>query len=217
MRVADELIRIAVAGDDDDVGSLDGRARRERRDHVVGLDAGDLELLDLQGFEDLVDQRQLRAEQIGSLLAARLVLRIELDSIRAAARRVEGHRDEVGVFVGHDLGEHRGEAVHRVRPGAGLGREVGRQREERPVRQRMAVQQQQFGHRGHATTTRRHSRWCRYGVSVPPTTSCATSWILRREFIALFWRNRHESASERPCSSISRPLARSMRPRLNIS
>ena len=34
------------------------------------------------------------------------------------------------------------------------------------------------------------------GVRVPATTSCATSWILRRESIAAFCRNRHDAASD---------------------
>ena len=129
--------------------------RGERRDDVVGLDALDLELLDLERLEHLVDQRQLRPEQVGGLLAARLVLRVELVAVRAAAGRVERDRDVVGLLVGHDLREHRREAVDRVRDRAGLGREVGREREERPVRERVAVEQEQLGHRRHAMTTER--------------------------------------------------------------
>ncbi len=45
VRVVDELVRVAVAGDDHDVHALGGGLRGERRDHVVGLDARDLELL----------------------------------------------------------------------------------------------------------------------------------------------------------------------------
>ena len=74
--------------------------RRERRDHVVGLDARDLELADLERFEHLVDQRQLRREEVGRLLAAGLVLGVELVAVRAAARRVERDRDVIGLLVG---------------------------------------------------------------------------------------------------------------------
>ena len=38
VRVGDELERVAVAGDDHDVDAVGRGARRERRDHVVGLD-----------------------------------------------------------------------------------------------------------------------------------------------------------------------------------
>ena len=100
VRVGDELVRVAVAGDDHDVDAVGGRARRERRDHVVGLDARHLQLLDLERLEHLVDQRQLRREQVGRLLAAGLVLGVELVAVRAAAGRVERDRDVVGLLVG---------------------------------------------------------------------------------------------------------------------
>ena len=147
MRVGDELERVAVAGDDHDVDAVGRGARRERRDHVVGLDARHLQLADLERLEHLVDQRQLRREQIGGLLATGLVLGVELVAVRAAAGRVERDRDVIGLLVGDDLGEHRREAVDRVRDGSRLRGEVGREREERPVRQRMAVEQEQFRHR----------------------------------------------------------------------
>ncbi len=71
VRVADELVRVTVAGHDDRVHALRGRAHRERADHVVGLDPGDLEHRDRERLEHLVDQRQLAAEQVRRLLAAR--------------------------------------------------------------------------------------------------------------------------------------------------
>ncbi len=131
----DELERVAVAGDDDDVDAFVGRAYCERRDHVVGLDARNLQLHDLDGLQHFVDQRQLRREEIGRLLAARLVVGVELVPERRPARRVERDRDVVGLLVGHHLREHRREAVHRVRHGPGLRREVGGQREEGAVRE----------------------------------------------------------------------------------
>ena len=99
VRVAHELVGVAVAGDDDHVDAGGAGLGRERRDHVVGFDAGDLELGDLQRVEHLVDERQLRAEQVGGRLAAGLVFRIELDPVGAAARRVERDRDVVGLLV----------------------------------------------------------------------------------------------------------------------
>ena len=95
-----ELVRVAVAGDDHDVDARVGGLHGERRDHVVGFDAGIFELLDLERVEHFVDQRQLRAEQVGGLLAARLVLGVELVAVGAAAGRVERDRDVVGLLVG---------------------------------------------------------------------------------------------------------------------
>ncbi len=44
VRIEHELVRVAVAGDDHDVESLDRGLRGEGGDDVVGFDAGDLEL-----------------------------------------------------------------------------------------------------------------------------------------------------------------------------
>jgi hypothetical protein len=148
VRVGDELIGVAVAGDDDHVDPVGRRVGRERGDHVVGLDPGDLQLADLEGLEHLVDQRQLRGEEVGGLLAPGLVLRVELVAVRAPAGRVEHHREVVGLLVGAHLGEHRREAVDRVRDRARLRREVGRQGKERAVGQRQAVEQEQLRHLG---------------------------------------------------------------------
>jgi hypothetical protein len=120
--------------------------RGERRDHVVGLDAGHLQLPDLERLEHLVDQRQLRGEQVGGLLAAGLVLRVELVAVGAAAGRVEHDREVVGLLVGAHFGEHRRESVDRVRDRPRLRREVGRQGEERAISQGQAVEQEQFRH-----------------------------------------------------------------------
>ena len=146
VRIGDELERITVAGDDHDVDAVGGGAGRERRDHVVGLDARDLQLTDLERFEHFVNERELRREEVGGLLAAGLVVGVELVAIRAAAGRVERDREVVGLLVGDHFGEHRREAVDGVGHGARLGREVGREGEEGPVGQRMAVEQQQFRH-----------------------------------------------------------------------
>ena len=59
VRIRDELERVTVAGDDDHVDAVGRGAGRERRDHVVGLDARNRELADRERFDDLVDQRQL--------------------------------------------------------------------------------------------------------------------------------------------------------------
>ena len=88
VRVGHELVAVAVAGDDHHVDAVGGGPRRERRDHVVGLDARDLQRRDLQRVEHLVDQRDLRHEEVGRLLAAALVVGVELVAeVLARARR----------------------------------------------------------------------------------------------------------------------------------
>ena len=148
VRVGDQLVRVAVARDDDHVDPVGCRVRGERGDHVVGLDAGHLQLPDLECLEHLVDQGELGGEQVGGLLAAGLVLRVELVAERAAAGGVEDDREVVGLLVGAHLREHRCEAVDRVRDGARLRREVGGQGEERAVGQGQPVEQEQLRHLG---------------------------------------------------------------------
>ena len=61
-------------------------------------------------------------------------------------RDVEGDRDVGRLLVAQHVDQHRGEAVDRVGVLAGRGREVlDRQREERAVGQRVAVEQEQAG------------------------------------------------------------------------
>ena len=96
VRVGDELERVSVAGHDDHVDPVGRRFRRERRDHVVGLDARDLQLTDLERFEHFMDERQLRREQIRRLFAPRLVVGIQLVAVGAPAGRVERDGDVIG-------------------------------------------------------------------------------------------------------------------------
>ncbi len=205
VRVGDELERIAVAGDDHDVDSGRGRLRRQRRDHVVGLDAG----------PSIVANRERRRAPRGSAAAAtrtgraspatRPCTRSPCLCERCGPRRVERDGDLLRLLVGQHLHQHRREAVDGVGDGARLGREVGRERVERPVRQRMAVEQEQLAGSCAGLRRRRHGAdACRRSRRARPARSCAAS--PSRPFAG--------TATSRPslieCSSMSRPFARSM-------
>ena len=97
----------------------------------------------LQRVEDLLDQRQLALELVGRLVALGLVLGVLLEP-EGLAGDVEGDRDVGGLLVAQHVDEHRGEAVDGVGvlPGR-RGEVLHRQREERAVGQRVAVEQQQ--------------------------------------------------------------------------
>ena len=92
MRVLDQLVRVAVAGDDDDVVAPVARLGGQGGDDVVGLEAGQLEDRDVQRLDDLADQPHLLAQDVGRLGPARLVV---VDHLVAEGRLgpVEGHRD----------------------------------------------------------------------------------------------------------------------------
>jgi hypothetical protein len=140
--VGDELQRVPVARDDEDVhvpGGLGGQGG----DHVVGLVPGHRQLGDAQRVQDLGDQAELAPEVGRRLLAVGLVLD-ELLVPEGGLAAVEGHGHVRGPLVGDHLDEHRGEAVDGVGRLPGRGREVlGGKREEGPVGQRVPVQQQQ--------------------------------------------------------------------------
>lgn len=111
-----ELHQVLVRRDDADLG-LAGRRLDQRRDHVVGLEARHDEPRYAERRADLRDERELRREILGLLVAPRLVLGIELVP-EAAAGRIHGDDDVGRPFLAQDLREHRREAVGRVGRGS---------------------------------------------------------------------------------------------------
>ena len=73
MGVLDELVGVAVAGDDDDVVAPVAALGGEGGDDVVGLVPGRLEHGDAEGVEHLAHEPELLAEDVGRLLPLGLV------------------------------------------------------------------------------------------------------------------------------------------------
>ena len=146
--VADQLERVAVAGGDEHLEAVGLGLGGQRGDDVVGLEVLHREERDGQRREDLLDEVDLTPEVVGGGRPVRLVLGEPLGAERRAGD-VERHREVRGLLVAQQVDQHRGEAVDRV---GGLPRaraEVLRgQREERPVGQGVAVEQQQPAPRG---------------------------------------------------------------------
>ncbi len=141
--VVDELEGVAVAGDDEDVVARRAGLRGEGGDDVVGLVAGGGQVADAERVQHLEDEADLAAELVRGLRPAGLVLDVLLVP-EGRLGPVEGHRDPGRLLVPQDVDEHRGEAVDGVGGLARRGREVlHREREERPVRQRVPVEQQE--------------------------------------------------------------------------
>ena len=108
-----ELERVAVGRDD---AGLDPRlvgARGERRDHVVGLPALELEVPVAERLDDRAEVRELLAQEVGHRPPLGLVLRRQLRAVHGP--RVPGDRDALRPVVGEQLEEHVGEAEQRVR------------------------------------------------------------------------------------------------------
>ncbi len=143
--VLDELVRVPVAGDDDDVETEVTAAGGERRDEVVGLVASEVHDLDAEGVDDLTHQPHLLPQDVGGCLALGLVLG-HRDVAERRLWTVEQHDDTVGPLVAEQVDEHRREAEDCVRHLTRRRRHVRGQGEERPVRQRVAVEQEELGH-----------------------------------------------------------------------
>ena len=138
--IANQLVHITIAGDDHHrCAGLTGLPR-QGGDHVVRLEALDVDVGEAERLRQRRQVRPLLAQQVRPRAAARLVLRV----LRVAARHPAVPRHDHGArpVVDQELGHHRGEAVDRVgRPPVGRRDRLG-QREERPVRERVAVDQE---------------------------------------------------------------------------
>ena len=155
--LGDQLEGVAVAGEDQHVEVVGEGLGDQGGDDVVGLVAVLAQVLDLEGVEDLVDERQLAGELVGGLVALGLVLGVLLEAERLP-RLVEGDADVGRLLVAQHVDEHRGEPEDRVGVLTRRGREVlDREGEEGTVGQRVAVEQEQtfvlVGHRPTLVTT----------------------------------------------------------------
>ena len=141
VRVLHQLVRVAVAGDDDDVDRRVAGLGGEGGDDVVGLEARQLDDRDAERLDHLADQAHLLAQDVGRRVAVGLV---GVDPLVAEGGfgPVERHRHPARAVVAHEVDEHRREPEHRVRDLPGGRRHVGRQREEGAVGERVPVDQQ---------------------------------------------------------------------------
>ena len=160
--VVDELEQVAVARDDVD-RHLPAVRHGERADDVVGLVAGGADAGDANGSEGLGDDRHLRAELVGDLLALRGVVG---DAVRLVGRDrvdpplrppvvVPARHDVGGAVAGDERGDHVEESGHGI--GRDARRHLGPRRHavEGAEVQGGGVEQEQAGRRvGHALTLR---------------------------------------------------------------
>jgi hypothetical protein len=143
--VLDELVGVAVTGHDDDVVPAGLGLLGERGDDVVCLVAGQVDGDDTERVDDLPHEAHLLAQDVGRLVPVGLVGGDALVA-EGLLRAVEGGDDRVWLMVLHEVDQHGCEAEDGVGDLAPGGRHVGRQGEERPVGQRVAVQQEELGH-----------------------------------------------------------------------
>ena len=152
--VADQLVDVAIAGDDHHRDPRLLGLPREGADHVVGLVALDPDVGVAERFDQRHQVRPLLAQQVGPRRALGLVEVVGLLAPRHP--RVPGGDQTRRLVLDDDFPEHRGEPVDRVRRPPVRGRDRLRQREERPVGERVPVEEEELvarfrsvvGHRG---------------------------------------------------------------------
>ena len=103
----------------------------------------------------------------------------------------------IGLVVADQVDQHRGEAEDGVGDLPRRGGQVGRQCEERPIRQRVPVDQHECGHRRSlaAGAGRAGSAHEAGGVRSPAMIRSATAFMVRRSFIAVRWMKAKASLS----------------------
>ena len=182
VRIANELITVAVAGDDHDVESAVHRPVGHGGDDVVGFETRNLDHRNSEGRQDLADDSELLTKDVGSRLALRLVLGLGFVAERRLRTIERDHQTGGSVILQHRH-QHRGETEHCVGDLATGRDHVGRQAEERAIRERIAVEEEKSRSvSGHGTTS-------------PDKIFSATSRMRERSFIAVRWMNANASCS----------------------
>ena len=145
--VGDELKRVAIGRDDGRLHAGLVGERRERRDHVVGLPPFELEVAIAERLDDRPEVRELLAQEVRHRPAAFLVDDVAGFGDRCAVHRprVPRDRDAFRLVVREQLEEHVREAEQRVRGEAVGRRELLRKREERAIREVVAVDEEELG------------------------------------------------------------------------
>ena len=141
--IADQLQGVPIPGADQHLEARRLGPGHQGGDEVVGFVILFGEHGDAQGGEHVMDQRHLTAELIGCRAAVGLVERVGLRT-EGLARDVERCGDVAGLLVTEQIDQHRGEAVDRIGGLPCRRAEILRgQGEERPVGQRVAIEQEQ--------------------------------------------------------------------------
>ena len=145
--VAAELKRVAVGRDDAGLDPGGIGARRQRRDHVVGLPSFELEVPVAERLDDRPEMRELLAQQVGHRPAALLVDDLCRLGDRGAVHRPRVPRDgdALRAVVREQLEQHVREAEERARRLAVCRGELLGEREEGAVGEIVAVDDEELG------------------------------------------------------------------------
>ena len=110
---ADELGEVFVGTDDQHVQPRAAGLRRQRADHVIGLDTVDGDHRECHGIEQLANARKLAFQIVRRVAAIGLVLRIPVVA-EGVAWRIEDHAETLRLVVLVEPPQHVEEAEHRA-------------------------------------------------------------------------------------------------------
>ena len=111
--VADDLQGVAVAGHDDRRDAVPSRLGGQRAEDVVGLVAGQHEIVDTEGREHLRQVRPLHRERLGHVRTMGLVVLVLLVAEGLLAR-VPGDGQCRRLVLGDELEQHLAESLQSV-------------------------------------------------------------------------------------------------------
>ena len=114
MRVAHQLIAVAIAGDNDDVVATLFAHQRNGADNVVGLEAHEVDGGDIECNQYLAHQPHLLAQNVRGCFALCFVLRVRVVPKRWFGP-VKCHQHAVGFVFFDEVDEHRHKAKDGVR------------------------------------------------------------------------------------------------------
>ena len=187
--VIHQLQGVAIAREDGHAGALLGRPARQGADDIIGLEALDLHVHRAEGLHERPEVRRLRAEGVGCLATAGLVLRIRLVAERGPRRVPRDDHPRRLLLVDH-LDGHRRQPVEGVGGHAVRARDALGESEERPEGEAVAIDEQDLaggidGIRAHAGECIRQVSGPRRGmrdgrVSFRRSSTWRTSWQSRQ-------------------------------------
>ena len=142
--VSHQLVEVLVARDDDGLETLIPGLDRQRADDVIRLPPIHGDDAVAEGLHELADHRKAGTKLLRHLLPRGLVVRE--DFLTVGTPRVEDHGDVVRLVVVPDAEEEVDEPEGRRRVlAAGVGQGSVDEGEERPVDQRICVDQKEAG------------------------------------------------------------------------
>ncbi len=147
--VLDELVGVAIARDDEHVVPSGRSPGGQGGQHVISLEARSVDQRDVQGLDELTGQAHLLAQDVWRLGPSSLVTGDHLVA-EGGLGPVEADHQLVRVLVSDQVDQHRHKPVHRVGHLPGRSGQIRGQGKERPIEERVAVDQHETRHQDRA-------------------------------------------------------------------